>query len=212
MRLYLSSMDLGSCPERLVSLAGRGARATIIMNALDNFPDERRHFLSTGKRGLQHLGFIADELDLRTCFDAPGRLAQTLERSGLLWVNGGNTFLLRRAMVRSGFDSVVRGLLDRDQLVYGGFSAGVCAVAPSLHGIEFLDDPGALAPGYSPEPVWDGVRLIEYHVAVHYRTGDEEPIQKTVRYYREHAMPYVALRDGEVIVVDGGGTEMIGQR
>jgi len=209
MRLYLSSMDYGSSPERLVSLAGRGARATIVMNALDNFTDERRHFLSTGQRALEHLGFIVDELDLRRCFDAPGRLTQTLERSGLLWVNGGNTFLLRRAMARSDFDSVVRSLLERDQLVYGGFSAGVCAVAPSLHGIEFLDEPGALAPGYSPEPVWDGAGLIDYHVAVHYRTGYDEPIQRTVRYYRENGMRYVALRDGEVIVVDGCGTEMI---
>jgi len=207
MRLYLSSMDLGSHPERLVSLAGRGARATIVMNALDNFPEERRHFLSAGQQALEHLGFIADELDLRTCFDSPGRLAQCLERSGLIWVNGGNTFLLRRAMARSGFDSVVRILLERDQLVYGGFSAGVCAVTPSLRGIEFLDDPSAIAPGYSPEPVWDGVGLIDYHVAVHYRTGDDEPIQRTVRYYREHGMPYVALRDGEVIVVDSDRTE-----
>ncbi len=209
MRLYLSSMDLGAYPERLAALAGRGARAAIVMNALDNFPDERRRFLSTGKQALDNLGFIADELDLRTCFDAPGRLAQSLESSGLLWVNGGNTFLLRRAMARSDFDSVVRTLLERDQLVYGGFSAGVCAVAPSLRGIEFLDDPSALARGYSPEPIWEGVGLIDYHVAVHYRTGDDEPIQRTVRYYREHEMPYVSLRDGEVIVVDGGGTELI---
>lgn len=211
MRLYLSSMDLGAHPERLVSLAGGRARAMIIMNALDNFPDERRHFFTTGKQALENLGFIADELDLRTCFDAPGQLAQALEGTGLLWVNGGNTFLLRRAMARSGFDSVVRALLDRDQLVYGGFSAGVCAIAPSLRGIEFLDDPYALAEGYSPEPIWEGLGLIDYHVAVHYRTGHDEPIQKTVRYYREHAMPYVALRDGEVIVVERGRTQQITQ-
>jgi dipeptidase E len=202
MRLYLSSMDLGAQPERLVRLAGRGARAMIVMNALDDFPDERRHFFSVGKEALQSLGFTADELDLRTCFDAPGRLARSLESAGLIWVNGGNTFVLRRAMARSGFDSVVRALLDRDELVYGGFSAGVCAIAPSLRGIEFLDDPGA-------EPLWEGLGLIEYHVAVHYRTGDDEPIRKTVRYYREHEMPYVALRDGEIIVVDGSTTELI---
>jgi dipeptidase E len=199
----------GTDPERLVSLAGRGARALIIMNALDNFPDERSQFLTVEKRALGNLGFIPDELDLRTCFDAPTRLAQRLSEAGLVWVNGGNTFLLRRAMARSGFDSAVRPLLERDQLVYGGFSAGVCAIAPSLRGLEFLDDPNALAEGYSPEPIWDGLGLIDYHVAVHYRKGDDEPIQRTVRYYREHEMPYVALRDGEVIVVENGRTELI---
>jgi dipeptidase E len=202
-------MDLGAHPERLVSLAGRGARAAIVMNALDNFPQEREHSFSVGKQTLEDLGFIAHELDLRTYFDAPGRLAQAVESTGLIWVNGGNTFLLRRAMVRSGFDAVVRALLDLDQLVYGGFSAGVCSIAPSLRGIEFLDDPAALAEGYSPEAIWTGAGLIDYHVAVHYRTGEDEPIQRTVRYYREHNMPYVALRDDEVIVVEGGRTELI---
>lgn len=202
MRLYLSSMDLGAHPEHLVSLAGRGVRARVVMNALDDFPDERRHFLGVGTQALQDLGFIADELDLRTCFDAPDRLAQSLEDAGLIWVNGGNTFLLRRAMARSGFGDVVRALLDRDLLAYGGFSAGVCAVTPSLRGIEFLDDPDV-------SPIWEGLGLIDYYVAVHYRTGDDEPIQRTVRYYREHGMPYVALRDGEVIVVESSRTELI---
>jgi dipeptidase E len=209
MRLYLSSMVFGAHPERLVALAGRGARVALVMNALDNFPDERAHFLTTSQRALEQLGFIADDLDLRHYPDAPGRLAQALESTGLIWVNGGNTFLLRRAMSRSGFDSVVRALLDIDQLAYGGFSAGVCAITPSLRGIEFLDDPHALADGYRLEPIWEGLALIDYHVAVHYRTGENEPIQQTVRYYREHDMPYVALRDGEVLVVEAGRTELV---
>lgn len=205
MRLYLSSMDLGTHPERLVALAGRGSHAAIVMNALDNFPEERAHFLAEGKRALEHLGFVANELDLRDYFDAPGRLAQALESTGLIWVNGGNTFLLRHAMVRSGFDDVVRALLDIDQLVYGGFSAGVCAITPSLRGIEFLDDPKVLAGA----PIWDGAALIDYYVVVHFRTGAHEPIQQTVLYYRQHNLPYVALRDGDVIVVEGDRTELL---
>ena len=63
MKLYLSSMDLGAHPERLVSLAGRGARAAIVMNTLDTLPDERAHFCSTGKQALQNLGFIVVDGD-----------------------------------------------------------------------------------------------------------------------------------------------------
>jgi len=209
MRLYLSSMDFGTHPERLVALAGRGSHTAIIMNALDNLPEERAHFLANGTRALERLGFVANELDLRDYRDAPGRLAQALESTGLIWVNGGNTFLLRRAMVRSGFDQVLRALLDIDQLVYGGFSAGVCAITPSLRGIEFLDDPHALADGYSPEPIWDGAAVINYYVAVHFRTGAHEPIQQTVQYYRQHNLPYVALRDGQALIVHADRTELV---
>jgi dipeptidase E len=212
MRLYLSSSELGNHPERLVSLAGARSRAAVIMNALDNFPHERERWFAGQKEALQNLGFIVGELDLREYFGAPGELARALDDKGLMWINGGNTFLLRRAMSRSGFDAIVRQLLGADRLVYAGFSAGVCCAAPSLHGIEFLDDPHALAEGYSPEPIWQGLGLIDYHIAVHYRPGDPEvePIQRTVRYFREHGMRYVALRDGEVLVQEAGNTELVG--
>jgi dipeptidase E len=201
MRLYLSSMIYGNHPERLVALAGHGSHVAVVMNALDNVPDERAHFLAVSKRDLEQLGFVANELDLRDYVDAPGRLAQALESTGLIWVNGGNTFLLRHAMVRSGFDEVLRALLDIDQLVYGGFSAGVCAITPSLRGIEYLDEP--------LEPAWDGAAIIDYYVAVHFRTGAHEPIQQTVQYYRKNNLPYVALRDGEVLIVDADRTELV---
>jgi dipeptidase E len=211
MRLYLSSMVLGDHPEQLVDLAGAGARLAVIMNALDNFPDQRERYFGVSQQEFEALGFGVEELDLRAYFGTPERLAPVLERTDVVWVNGGNTFLLRRAMALSGFDSLVRPLLSADRLVYGGFSAGVCVATPSLRGIEFLDDPLELAEGYPRQPIWEGLGLIDYHVAVHYRPGppDVEPIQRTVRYFREHGMPYVALRDGEVIVVRGNESELI---
>jgi dipeptidase E len=211
MRLYLSSMDLGNHPDRLTCLAGPRTRVAVVMNALDNFPGERGKYLAVQRQSLQDLGFTVDELDLRKYFAAPGELARALDDKGLLWINGGNSFLLRRAMSSSGFDSIVPQLVAADRLVYAGFSAGVCCAAPSLRGIEFLDEPHDSADGYSPEPIWDGLGLIDYHVAVHYRAGDPnvEPIQRTIRYYREHNMPYVALRDGEVLITEGGRTELV---
>jgi dipeptidase E len=204
-------MDLGNHPARLVGLAGRGARLAVILNALDNFPEQREHFLGSARQALEALGFRVDELDLRRYFGAPERLAPVLERTDGVWVNGGNTFLLRRAMSLSGFDSLLRPLLQADRLVYAGFSAGVCAATPSLRGIEFLDEPCDVSEGYPREPIWEGLGLIDYHVAVHYRPGrpDVEPIQRTVRYFREHGMPYVALRDGEVILVKGNESELV---
>jgi len=196
VRLYLSSSELGHRPQALVALAGHGARVALIMNALDTFAEERERCLGTGKQALEALGFRVEELDLRTCFGAPDRLAQALESKELLWVNGGNTFVLRRAMSQSGFDALVRERVAADGLVYAGFSAGVCCAAPSLRGVELLDEP-------PPDPMWEGLGLIDYYVAVHH------PIQGVVGYYREHAMPYVALRDGEVLVVEGDRTQLV---
>jgi dipeptidase E len=62
------------------------------------------------------------------------------------------------------------------------------------------------------ETVWDGLGLIDHHIVVHYQSdhSDAEAIEKTVRYYEQHNMPYVALRDGQALVVDGEKAEVVG--
>src|SRR5919109_5303802 len=107
MRLYLSSFKLGNRPDRLVSLIGPGKAVAVIMNALDNFPDDRAQWLAGQIDALAGLGLAATELDLRRYFDRPGELASLLPRFDAVWINGGNAFLLRSAMRRSGFDEAI---------------------------------------------------------------------------------------------------------
>jgi dipeptidase E len=212
MRLYLSSIKTGNCPERLVSLAGNGARVALILNALDNFPGPRAEWLESQTQALKNLGFVPEELDLRDYFCGHVPLEQALHNKGLLWINGGNAFVLRRAMRQSGFDSVVPRLLASDQFVYAGFSAAVCCAAPSLRGVELVDDPSAVPERYLTPIVWDGLRLIDNHVAVHYKSDHTEStaIDKVVAYYETHKMPYQKLRDGEALVIDGIEISLVG--
>ena len=76
---------------------------------------------------------------------------------------------------------------------------------PTLRGVEFVDDPTVTAAGYPGEPVWDGLGLIDYNVAVHYgsRGAQGKAIERTVAYWKSQNVPYLPLRDGEVLVVDG---------
>jgi dipeptidase E len=212
MRLYLSSFNTGNCPQRLVSLAGYGTRVALVLNALDNFPRPRAEWLESQTQTLRDLGFVPEELDLRDYFNRHAMLEQSLHDKDLLWINGGNAFVLRRAMRQSGFDSVVPRLLASDRLVYAGFSAAVCCASPSLRGVELVDDPSAVPERYLPSIVWDGLRLIDDHVAVHYKSDHAESIaiNKVVAYYETHKMPYRKLRDGEALVVDGIEASLVG--
>jgi peptidase E len=76
------------------------------------------------------LGFDALEVDLRQYFGRSQHLAQTLAQFNLLWVRGGNTFVLRRAFKLSGFDDLHKQGLSQDAVAYGGSSAGVCHLSP----------------------------------------------------------------------------------
>ena len=93
---------------------------------------------------LASLGISAEPLDLRHYFGRPEALRTHLSQFDLVWVTGGNAFVLRRAMQLSGFDDIIVDLLDADAIVYGGFSAGAVVAAPSLEGIQLIDDPAEL--------------------------------------------------------------------
>ncbi len=206
MRLYLSSYQFGNHPEKLAKLASGNKKATVIMNAVD-FGDKERKSQNTQNQiqQLVGLGFEASELDLRNYFGKEEVLEKYLREIGLVWIHGGNAFILQRAFAQSGFRKIIKEMVVRDQIVYAGFSAAVCVITPTLHGAELVDDPTIVPEGYEEKFSWDGLRLINYNVAVHYQSDHPESadVDKEVAYFKKNGIPYRTLKDGEVIVVDG---------
>jgi dipeptidase E len=216
MRLYLSSFRLGNCPQRLVELAGANRRAAVVINACDYYTNAERSLrVHQEISALEELGFSAFELDLRCYFgkqSGQADLPAALAGCGLVWVRGGNAFVLRRAMKATGFDLFVKQHLERDAFVYGGYSAGVDMLAPSLRGVELVDDSHAVPTGYDPVVIWEGLGILPYVVAPHYRSDHPEStdIERFVQYCIDHHLLFKALRDGEVIVIDGTMEEILG--
>jgi dipeptidase E len=60
----------------------------------------------------------------------------------MAWLRGGNVFMLRYALSRSGADAVFGELLATDALVYAGYNAGPCVLSPSMRGLELVDETG----------------------------------------------------------------------
>ncbi|MBB3656180.1 dipeptidase E [Rhizobium sp. BK650] len=215
MRLYLSSYRLGASAFRLRKLLKGGRRAAVIQNALDFVPAEARRAYEANiydpKAELADWGIEAEELDLRDYFWQPYALKEALAKIDLVWVVGGNAFLLRRAMRQSGFDRIIGELLREDALVYGGFSAGAVVAAPSLKGIDIMDDPRQLASGYDDAVIWDGLSLVDFSIVPHYRSDHDEAeaAEKTVSFLEESDMPFQPFRDGEVIIVEGRNVTLL---
>jgi dipeptidase E len=133
--MYLSSFRLGNCPKRLVSLARHGTWVVVIANAMDAAPpDVREAGVQREVLALTGLGFTVDELDLRSYFLDASPLGADLRRYDVVWLRGGNAFMLRYALARSSADAELGRLLQEDAFVYSGYSAGPCVLAPSLRG------------------------------------------------------------------------------
>jgi dipeptidase E len=205
---------MGDHPEHLVALlGGDGRRGVVIANAMDDAPPEvRRAGVERELAALADLGVSAAELDLRGYFGQQQRLRRDLAGVCLAWLRGGNTFMLRYALHRSGADTVFRELLAADALVYAGYSAGACVLSPSLRGLELVDDAEAVTRAYGSPPLWDGLALLEEAFVPHYRSpGHPETaaIERVVTRYRAEGIAYRTLHDGQALVVNGPDTKTV---
>ncbi|MEM5314253.1 Type 1 glutamine amidotransferase-like domain-containing protein [Paraburkholderia sp. JHI869] len=213
MRVYLSSFDVGAMPEQLVHLVGGQMRAAIIVNALDHRDAARTLWLESQATKLRALGFPVQELDLRQFFGERDRMAKALQQFDLVWVNGGNAFILRRAMKQSGFDVVIADLLECDRIVYSGFSAAAVIASSTLRALDCVSDPAEVPPAYDPAVVREGLGLLPFSLVVHFDSDHPESaaVGGEVDFYERHQMPYLTLSDSEAFVMDGMRSEIVGQ-
>ncbi|MGQ4597440.1 Type 1 glutamine amidotransferase-like domain-containing protein [Nocardia sp. R6R-6] len=205
MRLFLSSYRFGAHHDRLVALAGAPGPVAVIGNACDAWPDIRSAAVTSDLAPLRKLGYAPEEIDLRDFVGRSAELERRLAEFPLVWVRGGNTFVLRTQFARSGADLALTRLLAEDALVYAGYSAGACVLTPDLHGLESLDDPAEVEPACGIEPRWDGLGLVDRPIVPHIdsATDPSGECNRLSARYRAEGVDHWALTDDDVIVVDG---------
>ncbi|SEF10833.1 dipeptidase E [Arthrobacter alpinus] len=210
MRLYLSSYQLGDRPESFTSLVRGKRNGWIIMNAFDGAdPDARRIETERQLTNLAGIGLTAHELDLRL-YD-PESLSVKFGQPDFVWVRGGNVFTLRAAMARSGADAIIVDRLKVDALVYAGFSAGGCVLAPSLLGLEECDSTDDALLQYGAVK-YDGLNILDRPFVPHLGTSDHperEILTQVAAAYAQDGKQYWALRDGQALVVDGSSVALL---
>jgi dipeptidase E len=128
MKLYLSSYKIGDEGQKLAKMVGGKKRTALISNALDCYSDLERRKKSEQEEieSLTSLGLKPELLDLRDYFDKKDELQSKLETFNAVWVRGGNVFVLRVAMKKSGFDEVISEKVNDKAFVYAGYIAGPC--------------------------------------------------------------------------------------
>jgi len=214
MRLYLSSFRLGNKPEAMLDLLSGKKKVAVIANATDlKTPEDRAASVDREFDDLRSLGLEPEEIDLRHFFGKPEELRRSIEHFDMLWVRGGNAFILRRAFKQSGADKIIKDLLVEDKIVYAGYSAGPDMLTTSLKGTEIVDDPNIVPEGYEPAIIWEGLGVLPYAFAPHYESPghpETEAVGKMVKYFSEKGEIYKALHEGQAIVVNGNEEMIVG--
>jgi dipeptidase E len=81
-----------------------------------------------------------------------------------------------------------------------------------MRGQELVDDAGAVGEVYGGDVIWDGLGLVSYSIAPHYKSDQPESsaIDKVVDYFIKENIPYKPLQDGQAIVVSAELEEIAG--
>ena len=210
MNLYLSSYMLGNKINILKKLINySGSKIALIPNALDcEEPNNRNQQINEFLESLNELSFDVKIIDLKKYFGNSIKLIQDLNDFKAVCIMGGNVFVLRKAMELSGFDNFLINNRNNNQMLYLGYSAGICILGKTLSGLDIVCNP--INP-YNDSPAnYTGLGLIDYAIAPHYKSNHKssELIDKVVEYYDCKKINYKSLKDGEVIL---GRTQPIKQ-
>jgi len=199
MKLYLSSIEIPT-PDDLAQLVGKplgDISVAIIPNAQDYYSERARTYKNkVFAETLEELGLKVETIDLRD-YSAADELKGKLTDFDLIWARGGNTFCLRYEMRRSGFDSVIKDLLE-DGKVYGGDSAGALVAGLAINGIESAD-----IPEFSEEVINEGLSLVPFIVLPHLDNPEFADAIEEVRKIHS-SLEIIELKDNQAVIFNDG--------
>ncbi|WP_336881993.1 Type 1 glutamine amidotransferase-like domain-containing protein [Rhodococcus globerulus] len=213
MKLFLASYRFGDHHTRFAELVGPGARIAVIAAAADAWPAAARASAVTSElTPLRRAGYDPEELDIRDYAHSPDALERALRTFDCVWVRGGNTFVLRAQLARTGADDVLERLVRNGDLAYAGYSAGAAVATPTLTGLDVTDDPSDVLATCGIEPVWTGLGLVDFAIVPHGGGSvleDPAATARTIAILTKERIPFRVLSDQQVVVVDGGEADVI---
>ncbi|MNW41245.1 putative peptidase [compost metagenome] len=134
-------------------------------------------YVSAGKKALEKMGLIIDELDISTA--TIDEITFKLKNNDFIYVAGGNTFFLLQELKRTGADKVIIDEVNSGKL-YIGESAGAMITSANIEYVKGMDSVKK-APDLES---FEALGLVEFYTVPHYTNPPFQKIgQKIVDTY-----------------------------
>lgn len=164
-------------------------------------------YFETDKGLLREMKYDFEELDIEGKNEA--ELRGLLVNKNVVFVEGGNTFYLLKAVRESGFDIVIKELIEKG-MVYTGTSAGSYIACPTIE-VSTWKKPGEEKENFGVTD-FSAMNLVPFLVKAHYKPEHDEILKEKIS---QAKYPIRILRDGQAILVEddkytlvGGGEEI----
>lgn len=153
---------------------------------------------------MRDMGFNIEEFDIEGKTEQ--QLFEILKLKDIIYVEGGNTFYLMKAMQACHFEKVLRKLL-KEGIVYIGASAGSVVAGRTIQTANKF--------GTGPDQNMrlaslKGLNLIPFDIFVHYQPSDAEVIKQKIKNPKKRFKTLRILSDRQALLVQGKEIALIG--
>jgi dipeptidase E len=150
----------------------------------------------------EEMGFNVEEIDIEGKKEA--EVMKMLQLKDIIFVEGGNTFYLLKAMRKCNFKRVMKKLLKLGK-VYVGASAGSIVAGRSIKTAEWVGDKNLVK-----LVNLKGLNLVKFDVFVHFQPEHAEIIKKKLPFKWQRRKLKI-LTDEQAILVQGREVALIGK-
>ncbi|MCX6720611.1 MAG: Type 1 glutamine amidotransferase-like domain-containing protein [Candidatus Staskawiczbacteria bacterium] len=165
-------------------------------------PEEDKSYLQRDLDIMKELGFNVEQFDIEG--KKEHEVMDFLRLKDIVYVEGGSTFYLLKAMRACNFEKVIRKLLKQGK-VYIGVSAGTLVAGRTIKTSSWKH----------PEQDFRvknlrGLNLVPFDIFVHYLPEHAELIKQKIKNPKKRAKNLRILTDDQAILVQGKEVDLIG--
>lgn len=172
----------------------KGKKVTFIPTA--SLPEKVVFYVSSGKKALEKLGLIVDELEITKA--SSKEISKKLQNNDYIYITGGNTFFLLQELKKTGADKIIIEQINSGK-IYIGESAGSMILSPNIEYVKDMDD-CKKAPELQDNSALSIVKF--YPLPHHTNFPFKKAVEKIISKY-DSELKLIPISNSQVITVNG---------
>ena len=203
--LLLTSAGMAPMNDEIIKLLQKPAYdITVAFITTATKPSENKDYAQRDLDIMAEMGFNVEKVDIEGKKEA--ELMKLLELKDIIFVEGGNTFYLLKAMRECNFEKVIRKLLKLGK-VYIGVSAGSIVAGRTIKTAGWKNVDKNIVGLKNLK----GLNLVPFDIFVHYQSEHAEIIKQEIKNPINRLKKLKIITDEQAILVQGKEVDIIGE-